>query len=111
MHRAAAEDDSSRAIAAYDRACHAIQLSKYGQASAPVRQLSDTALSMLFAPQAYDKLIAVNFYNPPPSCRPQHSQRQNQGQNQKQNRDSATGVPDESNVPVGKSVSASKRGK
>ena len=69
MRRASADESNSRAIAAYDRACHAIQLSRYGQASAPVRQLSDGALAMLFAPQSYEKLIAVNFYKPPVSCR------------------------------------------
>lgn len=66
---AGADDSTSRAIAAYDRACHAIQLSRYGQATAPVRQLSDGALAMLFAPQSHEMLIAVNFYNPPSSCR------------------------------------------
>lgn len=69
MSLTSVDESNSRAIAAYDRACHAIQLSRYGQATAPVRQLSDSALGMLFAPQSYEKLIAVNFYNPPPSCR------------------------------------------
>ena len=97
MHRATADESNSRAIAAYDRACHAIQLSRYGQASAPVQQLSDSALATLFTPQSYEKLIAVNFYNAPPSCR----------QNQDDGKPATDGKP----AMDGKPAADGKRGK
>lgn len=68
-HGSATAESASRAVAAYDRACHAIQLTRYGRTSAPVCQLSDETVAKLFAPQSFEKLIASSFYSPPVSCK------------------------------------------
>ena len=45
-------------LAAYDRACRAVMTARGSKLTAPVLQLSDSAAAALFAPAAYENLVA-----------------------------------------------------
>jgi hypothetical protein len=45
-------------LAAYDRACRAVMSARGNKMTAPVLQLSDSAVAALFAPAAYENLVA-----------------------------------------------------
>jgi hypothetical protein len=55
-------------LAAYDRTCRASLAARNGPLTAPVLQLSEVALAALFAPAAYENLVARPLKNKQIQC-------------------------------------------
>ena len=55
-------------LAAYDRTCRASMAARNGPLTAPVLQLSEAALTALFAPAAYENLVSRPLKIKPIQC-------------------------------------------